>query len=164
METDENFLRLSEKLLPSQTALSFGHDCRPIAEGSGLPTSIDLFCGAGGITEGFRQAGFKCLYGNDSNENAMETFRYNHPRAWGDCRSIETVDARQVRRKLGLRRGELSTITGGPPCQGFSINAPERFLEDPRNALFRHYVRFIEEFETADSALRERSWPASDNT
>jgi DNA (cytosine-5)-methyltransferase 1 len=35
---------------------------------------------------------------------------------------------------------------GGPPCHGFSINAPERFLEDPRNSLFKHYVRFLDEF------------------
>jgi DNA (cytosine-5)-methyltransferase 1 len=48
---------------------------------------------------------------------------------------------------LGIPRGELSLIAGGPPCQGFSINAPERFLEDPRNSLFRHYIRFVDEFE-----------------
>lgn len=110
-------------------------------------TAIDLFCGAGGITEGFRQAGFRCLYGNDSNQNAIQTFRINHPKVWVDPRPIEEVDPRAVRRALGLRKGQISVITGGPPCQGFSINAPERFLDDPRNALFRHYIRFIDEFE-----------------
>jgi DNA (cytosine-5)-methyltransferase 1 len=110
-------------------------------------TAIDLFCGAGGLTEGFRQAGFSCLYANDSNQNAIETFRFNHAETWADHRQIEDVDAKAVRRKLGLAKGDLSVITGGPPCQGFSINAPERFLNDPRNALFRHYVRFIDEFE-----------------
>lgn len=110
-------------------------------------TSIDLFCGAGGLTEGFKQAGFQCLYGNDVNEYAIQTFQLNHPHSWADPRSIQQVDARYVRRKLGLKKGELSVLTGGPPCQGFSINAPERFLNDPRNALFRQYVRFIDEFE-----------------
>lgn len=110
-------------------------------------TSIDLFCGAGGLTEGFKQAGFQCLYGNDVNEYAIQTFQLNHPHSWADPRSIQQVDARSVRRKLGLKKGELSVLTGGPPCQGFSINAPERFLNDPRNALFRQYVRFIDEFE-----------------
>lgn len=110
-------------------------------------TAIDLFCGAGGITEGFREAGFRCLYANDSNQNAVRTFQHNHPNALVDPRPIEQVDAGLVRRKLGLRKRELSAITGGPPCQGFSINAPERFLDDPRNALFRHYLRFIDEFE-----------------
>lgn len=60
-------------------------------------TSIDLFCGAGGLSEGFRQAGFRCLYANDSNQHAIETFRFNHARTWTDSRPIEDVDARIVR-------------------------------------------------------------------
>ncbi len=119
----------------------------PPGERERLLTSIDLFCGAGGLTEGFRQAGFLCLYGNDNNPFAIETFKHNHPDTLADINPIEQVNTRSVRRKLGLRKGELSVLTGGPPCQGFSINAPERFLEDPRNALFKHYLRFIDEFE-----------------
>jgi DNA (cytosine-5)-methyltransferase 1 len=99
------------------------------------------------LTEGFRQAGYRCFYGNDFNPHAIETFKLNHPNAWADPRKIEDVNPRVVRRRLKLRKGELSALVGGPPCQGFSINAPDRFLEDPRNALFRHYLRFLEEFE-----------------
>ena len=55
-------------------------------------TSVDLFCGAGGITEGFRQAGFACLYGNDCMEEAVQTFSYNHPQGWSDPRDIAEVD------------------------------------------------------------------------
>lgn len=112
-----------------------------------MRTSVDLFCGAGGLTEGFRAAGFRCLYGNDSNSAAMQTFRLNHPGAWADGRPVEEVNPDTVREKLGLRKGELAVIAGGPPCQGFSINAPERFLEDSRNVLFKHYVRFLDEFQ-----------------
>lgn len=110
-------------------------------------TTLDLFCGAGGITEGFRQSGYNCVYANDINSWAIETFRANHPSTLAENRPIEQVDASALRRELGLRKGELDVIVGGPPCQGFSINAPERFLEDPRNGLFRHYIRFIDEFE-----------------
>jgi DNA (cytosine-5)-methyltransferase 1 len=46
-----------------------------------------------------------------------------------------------------LRRGELTALVGGPPCQGFSINAPERFTQDPRNSLFKHYLDFLDEFQ-----------------
>ena len=53
----------------------------------------------------------------------------------------------QVRKRLGLKKGALDVLVGGPPCQGFSINAPERFLSDPRNKLFKDYLRFLEEFE-----------------
>ncbi len=110
-------------------------------------TAIDLFCGAGGLTEGFRQAGFSSVYANDVNPIAIQTFKLNHAETWADARPIQEVDPKSVRRKLGLRKGDLSVLAGGPPCQGFSINAPERFLQDPRNALFKHYVRFIDEFE-----------------
>jgi DNA (cytosine-5)-methyltransferase 1 len=115
---------------------------------SRIPLStIDLFCGAGGITEGFRQAGYRCLYGNDCMPEAVETFSFNHPEAWGDARDIEEVNPIEVRKRLGIGKGELDVLAGGPPCQGFSINAPERFLHDPRNKLFKDYVRFLEEFE-----------------
>jgi len=109
--------------------------------------TIDLFCGAGGITEGFRQADYICLYGNDCMAEAVDTFKLNHPEAWGDARSIESVDPAKIRARLQLRKGQLDVLVGGPPCQGFSINAPERFLSDPRNKLFKDYVRFLEEFE-----------------
>jgi DNA (cytosine-5)-methyltransferase 1 len=105
-----------------------------------------LFSGAGGIAEGFRQAGFKCFYANDFNEWAVTTFKANHPKTEAECRPIEEVDAAKLRKKLGLAKRELTALCGGPPCQGFSINAPERFLEDPRNSLFKHYVRFLKEF------------------
>lgn len=119
------------------------YDLSPMAR----RTTIDLFCGAGGLTEGFRQAGFDCLYGNDHSKWAIETFVENHPDAQADDRPIEDADPRSIRRQLGLARGELTVLVGGPPCQGFSINAPERFLDDPRNALFRHYIRFLDEFK-----------------
>ncbi len=110
-------------------------------------TTLDLFCGAGGITEGFRRAGFSCLYGNDINRWAIETFRANHPHTIAENRPIEQVDASALRKAVKLRPGQLDVLVGGPPCQGFSINAPGRFLEDPRNSLFKHYVRFLDEFQ-----------------
>lgn len=109
--------------------------------------TIDLFCGAGGITEGFRQNGYRCLYANDVMPEAIETFKFNHPDSWADNTNIEYVDPADIRRKLKLPKGAIDVLVGGPPCQGFSINAPGRFLSDPRNKLFRDYVRFLEEFE-----------------
>jgi DNA (cytosine-5)-methyltransferase 1 len=110
-------------------------------------TTLDLFCGAGGITEGFRQAGYRCLYGNDIMKEAIDTFGFNHPEAIADHRPVEEVDPADIRSKLGIAQGALDVLVGGPPCQGFSINAPERFLDDPRNKLFRHYAKFLAEFQ-----------------
>jgi len=67
-------------------------------------TAIDLFCGAGGITQGFKQAGFHCLYGNDVNQFAIRTFRFNHPEAWADARPIERLDPHAVHGKSIRRR------------------------------------------------------------
>jgi DNA (cytosine-5)-methyltransferase 1 len=78
---------------------------------------------------------------------AVKTFKHNHHDAWADCRSILEVKPKEIRAELGIAQGELDVLVGGPPCQGFSINAPDRFLADPRNKLFNDYVRFLEEFE-----------------
>jgi DNA (cytosine-5)-methyltransferase 1 len=108
--------------------------------------TIDLFAGAGGITEGFRQAGAQCLFANDFNESAVETFKLNHPGTKAACGPIEDQDPRKIRAELGIGKGELDCLLGGPPCQGFSIYAPDRIIDDPRNSMFRHYLRFVDEF------------------
>lgn len=108
---------------------------------------IDLFAGAGGLSEGLREAGFKSLYANELVPTYAQTFAANHPDALVDSSDIRTVDAAEIRDRLKIKRGELALIAGGPPCQGFSINAPKRSSEDHRNHLFREYLRFVEEFQ-----------------
>lgn len=108
--------------------------------------SIDLFAGAGGITEGFRQMGFNCLFANDFNENAVATFKLNHPNTIATCGPVEEQNPAEILNKLKIKKGSLDCLVGGPPCQGFSIYAPERYVEDPRNSMFRHYLRFVDEF------------------
>lgn len=109
--------------------------------------AVDLFAGAGGLSEGLREAGFTSVYANEVVENYARTYGLNHPSTEVDNRDIREVNARKVRRAHGLRKGELDLIAGGPPCQGFSINAPRRSTEDHRNHLFREYLRFVEEFQ-----------------
>jgi DNA (cytosine-5)-methyltransferase 1 len=108
--------------------------------------TIDLFCGAGGITQGFRQAGFNCLYANDIDSHAVDTFKLNHPDTWVEAGPIEDRDPAKIRKSFALRKGDLECLVGGPPCQGFSIYAHGRLLDDPRNSMFRHYLRFVDEF------------------
>lgn len=109
-------------------------------------TLIDLFAGAGGLSEGLRQAGFESLYANEVNPRYAETYQLNHRDAEVETGDIREVCAADVRRRLGLRPGELDLLAGGPPCQGFSINAPIRSLGDRRNHLFLEYLRFADEF------------------
>lgn len=108
---------------------------------------IDLFAGAGGLSEGLKEAGFESLYANEIVPQYAQTHRENHPDTWVDGRDIRLVDAKAVRRQLEIARGELDLLAGGPPCQGFSINAPSRRSDDHRNHLFKEYLRFVEEFK-----------------
>jgi len=109
--------------------------------------SLDLFAGAGGLSEGLREAGFTSLYANEISPRYAQTYAMNHPKTQVDSRDIRQVDARRIRNLLGLKRGELDLVAGGPPCQGFSINAPKRSTADLRNHLFREYLRFVAEFQ-----------------
>lgn len=108
---------------------------------------IDLFAGAGGISIGLEEAGFNCLYANEVSPIYSTTLENGHPGAFVETGDIRNVDAASVRRALQLEKGELSLLAGGPPCQGFSVNAPVRSTSDERNHLFRDYLRFVEEFE-----------------
>lgn len=111
-----------------------------------LLTHIDLFAGAGGLSTGLELAGFHSLFANELSPSYAETLKKSHPDTEVETGDIREVDAGAVRRGLGLVQGELDLLAGGPPCQGFSINAPKRSLEDDRNHLFRDYLRFAEEF------------------
>ncbi|MCU1479797.1 MAG: hypothetical protein JWQ19_583 [Subtercola sp.] len=110
-------------------------------------TMIDLFAGAGGLSEGLGEAGFRSLYANELIPTYANTFAVNHPETEVDSSDIRDVDAVEVRMRLGLKRRQLDLMAGGPPCQGFSINAPKRSSEDRRNHLFKEYLRFVEEFQ-----------------
>ncbi len=99
---------------------------------------VDLFAGAGGISEGFRQAGFKVIGGSDNDPDAAATYALNFPDAkvvTGDIR-----DARIKEQVLDLAR-RASVLVGGPPCQAFSqVRNHSRMIDDPRNALYREFV------------------------
>lgn len=104
--------------------------------------SIDLFSGAGGFTEGLKQAGYTALLANDSDEMACKTFSYNHPDVPLICRDISQLYLDEILDATGLSVGELNLVVGGPPCQGFSL-AGRRMADDPRNQLFLNFVRIV---------------------
>lgn len=107
-------------------------------------TAIDLFCGAGGLSEGFRQAGFHVLAGQDFDEQAGATFSRTHPEASFVGGPIQQVAAQRLLKAAGMRRGEVDVIVGGPPCQGYSVYNHQRGADDPRAGLFKEYLRIVE--------------------
>jgi DNA (cytosine-5)-methyltransferase 1 len=106
-------------------------------------TAIDLFAGAGGLSEGFREAGFDILAANDFDEFSEQTFRASHPESAFLSGPIEEISADELLSVAGIQSGELTALLGGPPCQAFSVYNHQRGLHDDRSGLFREYLRVV---------------------
>lgn len=108
--------------------------------------AVDLFCGCGGISEGMRSAGFEVLAGVDINTKYIVTFAKNFRHAQAITDDITTIPPDDFMARLGIEKGELTLLAGGPPCQGFSKNVPRkhRYLEDDRNQLIKTYLDYCE--------------------
>ena len=104
---------------------------------------IDLFCGAGGLSLGFAQAGFENVFSVESNADFAKTYQKNFPGHKLIIDDIRNIHNDEISRLTGGR--EVDVIIGGPPCQGFSIagNIGRTFMEDERNGLFKEFVRFV---------------------
>ena len=106
-------------------------------------TAIDLFCGAGGLSEGFRQAGFHILAGNDFDEYAGATFSATHKEAVFLPGPVQELKSASFLSASGLKKGELTCLIGGPPCQAFSVYNHKRGMDDGRSQLFKEYLRLV---------------------
>ena len=106
--------------------------------------TLDLFCGCGGFTKGFENAGFNSVLGVDIWKDALETYSYNFKNAKTlnvDLSEIETVELLKI---SNLDKNLIDVIIGGPPCQGFSLSG-FRNENDPRNALYKSFVRTVKD-------------------
>jgi DNA (cytosine-5)-methyltransferase 1 len=105
-------------------------------------TVVSTFAGCGGSSTGYVWAGGKVLLAVEWDNNAVEVYHLNHPHTpiyHGDIAKL-SVDA--CLERTGLRPGELDILDGSPPCQGFSVSG-KRQIDDPRNQLFREFVRLL---------------------
>src|SRR5262245_16299648 len=103
----------------------------PVKRVDPLPaTLVDLFCGAGGMTLGFQQAGFKPIFAVDNDVDAMNTHRANFigDSVCADIRAIEDFPS-------------CGVVVGGPPCQGFSLLGKKARKDRVENFLWREYMR-----------------------
>jgi len=108
---------------------TFKFDSEPPGNG---PRVIELFAGCGGMALGFKNAGFRTVLANEWDNQACETLRQNVTDRVLNC-AIQEIGTFP----------ETDVVAGGPPCQGFS-NLGERVPDDPRNQLWRHYIRCVE--------------------
>lgn len=105
---------------------------------------LDLFCGCGGISEGFALAGFEIAGGIDFNSFATATFQHNFKNAKVYNIDITSFENTQIEKDYG----DVDVIVGGPPCQGFSsANRWQKEMDDPRNKLFFEYIRFVQKIK-----------------
>lgn len=147
-----NRLRVCEAAVQMDFLSAFGIDNGVCITERGFANGIkysliDLFAGAGGLSEGLEEAGFHGIFASEIVTQYAETYRRNHPGTVVATADIRSLDAEKVRKDLGMEKGQLTLIAGGPPCQGFSINAPVRSILDQRNHLFKEYLRFVDAFQ-----------------
>lgn len=127
-----------------------------------MATAVDLFCGAGGCSEGLIQAGFDILFSSDISPMVELTYRHRHEQlgliqgenTWFERSDIRNLSGDFIRRKINELKcfndrihhapAQIDLIIGGPSCQGFS-RAGKRRKDDPRNMLFGEYVRVVKE-------------------
>ncbi len=113
---------------------------------NGKPTVISTFCGTGGSSLGYKWAGFHELLALDWEDHAVECFRLNFPEVPCWQKDITKVTAKEILEFCKIKPGELDVFDGSPLCQGFST-AGKRQVKDPRNDLFNHYCRLIQELQ-----------------
>jgi DNA (cytosine-5)-methyltransferase 1 len=121
--------------------------------------AIDLFCGAGGCSEGLIQAGFDILFSSDISDMVEVTYKNRHEQlgliqgenTWFERSDIRDLTGEIIKDRIsklkifeGRKIPEIDLMIGGPSCQGFS-RAGRRDKSDPRNMLFGEYVRVINE-------------------
>lgn len=110
-------------------------------------TSIESFCGAGGMALGLRDAGFDVRLAFDLVEAHVKTLNHNLGEH-GRVIDASAVTGAQLLELAGLKLGELDLFSGGPPCQGFSKQRRgASALDDPRNRLVLEFARLTKEME-----------------
>lgn len=124
-----------------------------------MPYAIDLFCGAGGCSEGLIQAGFHILFSSDISDMVEVTYKHRHEQlgliqgenTWFERSDIKDLTGEIINNRISSLTmfqnksiPEIDLMIGGPSCQGFS-RAGRRDKSDPRNMLFGEYVRVISE-------------------
>ncbi|MDC0831936.1 Modification methylase HphIA [Geitlerinema sp. FC II] len=119
-------------------------DISQIEKGNFEYNFIDLFCGAGGMTQGLQQAGYKPIASAEISPIASATHQRNFP----DCHhfngDIHSLSAKAWLEAIGSP--PIHVVVGGPPCQGFSV-AGKRDPNDPRNFLFQEFIRIVAELQ-----------------
>ena len=107
---------------------------------------IDLFCGCGGFSKGFDEAGYNVRFCIDVWKDATVTYQHNFPNTTVLNEDITKINGQDILRVANMDADEVDVIIGGPPCQGFSLSG-KRMIDDERNKLYKSYVQIVSELK-----------------
>lgn len=93
----------------------------------------DLFCGVGGLSQGFIWAGCEITIGIEFDREIANSFKINHPQTDVYAEDIRNIDFNLLHKK----HPKIDIVIGGPPCQGFSQKGKRLSVNDERNFLFK---------------------------
>jgi DNA (cytosine-5)-methyltransferase 1 len=119
---------------------------------------VSLFSGGGGLDLGLEAAGFETVFATDIDEhscNALitnkkfckETKRPFLSKAKIICKDVTQISGNEILESIGMGKGELDLLAGGPPCQAFSVFGKRMGRNDPRGQLVFHYLRLLREVQ-----------------
>ena len=106
---------------------------------------LDLFCGCGGMSKGLTDSGLNVIAGIDIWDKAIENYNKNYKHK-AYCEDLTKLPPEKFNSLYNKENKIIDIIVGGPPCQSFSI-AGKRDKNDPRNALFMEYVKYLDYFK-----------------
>lgn len=110
-------------------------------------TMIDLFCGCGGVTEGFKLNGFNVLAAVEYDRIAAKTYESNHPEVMLFVKDIRDVEPEDMMAQCQLHKHQLTVLSACAPCQPFStLNQYKNKYPDPRSSLLLEVIRFVKTF------------------
>ena len=101
---------------------------------------IDLFCGIGGLSLGFEQAGFEVCAAVDMWADAVKTYNHNRKEKVAKVISVEDFNEKELSSIIATEK--ITGIIGGPPCQGFST-VGKREIDDPRNKMYLEFYKAV---------------------
>ncbi|MDM5360422.1 DNA (cytosine-5-)-methyltransferase [Peribacillus sp. ACCC06369] len=112
---------------------------------------LDLFSGAGGFSEGFKEEGFNIVAAVEFDSQIAQTYLYNNPETFVFNEDITQLKTNDIKKIFSNKSLNCDVIIGGPPCQGFSmagnrIRNQQKLIEDPRNELFKEFYRMVKDF------------------
>ena len=101
---------------------------------------LDLFSGCGGLSLGFKMAGFEISGAIDNDADSIQTFKKNFKKSKSLIKDINKINKKEIKKNFN----NIDVIIGGPPCQGFSnANRWQKEYNDPRNLLFLKFIEFV---------------------